>query len=279
MGDARSSKVAADSTQIEEVLINLCHNAIYAMGEKGLLQVSLGKESLVAESFSSPPNPPGGDYLKLTVTDTGVGMSPELIEKIYDPFFTTKPVGEGTGMGLSICHNIVKNHHGYLRVDSIPDQGSTFSAYFPITLANPDSEQKPVQEFMTDDLSTGNERILLIDDEESLAVSVGDFLEELGYSVTTQTDSQQALALFKSKPEHFDLVITDQTMPGLTGTELTLEILKLKPKLPIILCTGYSLSVSEEKAKQLGIKAFFTKPVDLPILAQKTRSILDRSKG
>ncbi len=277
--DARSAMIDADATQMDEVLINLCHNAVYAMNGKGLLTVSLSKESREEEFCSTTLEPSQNSYLKLTITDTGTGISAEILEKIFDPFFTTKPVGQGTGMGLSICNNIVKRHNGFMAVDSSPNNGSTFSAYFPILVSAHESNQQQAQEEPTEKLPTGSERILLIDDEEPLAQALGDYLVGLGYSVTTQTDSLKALALFESNPEQFDLVISDQTMPGLTGLELSLEMLKIKPQLPIILCTGYSANITEEKAKQQGIKEFFIKPLALPTLAQTTRNFLDGGKA
>ena len=180
-------------------------------------------------------------------------------------------------MGLAIYHNIMKSHHGYLTVTSEPARGSTFSAYFPLAAPQAAAAATPMAETIATTLPTGCERILLVDDEQSLADSLGDFLAEHGYTVSKQTDSQQALALFSADPDAFELVITDQTMPGLTGLELTSSLLQIKPDLPVILCTGYSRNLTEEKAKQLGISEFFMKPLNLPLLAQKIRTILDRA--
>lgn len=268
---AKNEKIEADSTQIEEVLINLCTNAIHAMGEKGLLTVALKKEVLQAGSLPDHPNTITGHYLKLTVSDTGSGMTRDVIDKVFDPFYTTKPAGQGTGMGLSISHGIVNKHNGYFTVSSAPGQGSSFSIYLPII----ESVQPPAPEKICTDLPRGSERILLIDDEESLAHSVGDFLIEHGFSVQLETDSTRALRLLKSEAEDFDLVITDQTMPELTGLELASEVLKSKPQQAIILCTGYSAALTEDAALTAGIKAVLMKPLDLSALPQTIRTVLD----
>lgn len=272
---AKDTMISADSIQIEEVLINLCNNAVYAMEEKGLLTVSLSKEPLATDGLPVAHELPENDYIKLTVEDTGSGMSPEVLEKIFDPFYTTKPIGSGTGMGLSISHGIIEKHNGCLIVDSTPRQGSVFSIYWPVLESIPDA----ANELIAEDLPTGNERILLIDDEESLAHSVSDFLMAHGYSVTTQINSRKALDLFKDNAEQFDLVITDQTMPNLTGVELATQLLNIKPELPIILCTGYSSKITEEKAKEVGIKAFFMKPLSLQGLVRITRKVLDEEES
>jgi CheY-like chemotaxis protein len=272
--DALPGIVNADSIQIEEVLINLCNNAIYAMGEKGLLSVSLSKQKLDANTPSMPPDVNPGEYLKLCIEDTGSGMSKEVLEKIFDPFFTTKPAGHGTGMGLSISHGIIKNHGGFLSADSEPEHGSRFSLYLPRVASIP--EERP--EKLHDDLPRGDEKILLIDDEELLADSVADFLREHGYVVSIETDSRKALEIFQQGAD-FDLVVSDQTMPELTGMELARALMKIRPHLPIILCTGYSASLTEEKALQAGAKALFMKPLALPELTRAIRTLLDEYKA
>ncbi len=273
--EARPKIIDADSTQIEEVLINLCHNAAYAMKEKGLLTVSLCQASQENLPHFDPTSAPSDACLKLTVTDTGPGIPADIMDKIFDPFFTTKPVGQGTGMGLAICNNIVQQHKGFLTADSQPGKGTTFSAYFPISASTGKSNPRLDEELTAEDLPTGDERILLVDDEPALAHATADFLVEHGYSVTIQTDSRKALALFAADPQQFDLIITDQTMPAMTGMELSKELLKINAESSIILCTGYSANMTEGKILQLGVKAFLSKPLVLPTLAKTIRNILD----
>ena len=270
---ARQEMIRADSTQIEEVLINLCTNAIYAMAEKGLLSVCLKKRHLEADSLARINSLRPGDYLELTVTDTGSGMSAEVIEKIFDPFYTTKPAGQGTGMGLAISHGIIKKHKGYLVVESSIGKGSSFSIFLPTIKSKrlPQLDANQVQ------LPTGSEKILLIDDEVPLAESLADFLREHGYRVSTETDSPKALQRLINNEERYDLLISDQTMPELSGLELATAVLQHKPEQKIILCTGYSASMNEQEALQRGIKAVFMKPIDLPGLTWKVRKLLDEN--
>jgi CheY-like chemotaxis protein len=197
-------------------------------------------------------------------------MSPGVLNRIFDPFYTTKEKGEGTGMGLSVVHGIIKSHSGEITVYSEPAKGSTFKVYLPAI------EQEVISESDTArPLPSGSERILFVDDEIAL-VNIGkQILENLGYDVEIRTSSHEALELFKVKSDKFDLVITDMTMPGMTGYQLTREILKIRPGIPIILCTGYSKQITEEKAKAIGIKAFAMKPVVARELAEIVRKVLD----
>lgn len=271
--DAQNEMIQADSTQIEEVLINLCTNAVHAMDEKGLLSVSLQKSRLTADSLPQINNLKSGEYMELTVSDTGSGMPPEVIEKIFDPFYTTKPAGQGTGMGLSISYGIIKKHSGYMVVESNVGKGSRFSIFLPISNA----KQLPQLHTNQRKLPTGNEKILLVDDEKALAESLADFLREHGYQTSIETDSREALQRLISSKEDFDLLISDQTMPELSGLELAAETLQHKPEQKIILCTGYSATMNEQDALQRGIKAVFMKPVDLPSLTRKIRNLLDEN--
>jgi len=266
--------VDADPIQIEEVLVNLCTNAAYAMGEKGLLTVSLSLESLQGGEFPMQPSSLTGDCFHMDITDTGSGMTPELIEKIFDPFYTTKPEGSGTGMGLAISHGIISRHNGILTVDSSLGEGSTFSIYLPL------SEHVTVDfhEEIWEEAFGGNEHILFVDDEETLARSISDYFIDYGYSVTYEVDSLKAVELFEQEPQKFDLIITDQTMPGKTGLELIQDVLAFRPDMPIILCTGYSATVTEAKALESGAKAFLLKPVNLPGMVKSARAILDSNK-
>ena len=212
-----------------------------------------------------------GTYVRLSVSDTGVGMTHELIDKIFDPYFTTKEVGKGSGMGLAVVLGIVKSHGGFIQAKSEPGKGSTFKVFFPWV------KEEVVKEKIDKDegVPTGTERILYIDDEEML-VDVGKvMLEGLGYSVTTEKDSYNALCLFQHDPARFDLVITDQTMPNIPGLELAERLLRIKPDVPIVLCTGYSGTVDESKAKKVGVREFLLKPIKRKVIAQVIRKVLD----
>ena len=224
--------------------MNLCTNASYAMREKGgTLDIELSDYS-VSPSNGDPHRIKPGLYARLTVRDTGTGMSPDIVNKIFDPFFTTKQLGEGTGLGLSVVHGIVKHSNGYITVESEPDKGSTFTVYFPMIAGELETDA-----VSDDELPTGSERILFVDDEEALVEMGEDILAELGYEVTSRMNGREALALFRLDPSRFDLVITDQTMPEMTGIELAKEVLAIRADMPIIMCTGFSHVVDADKAK------------------------------
>jgi len=265
--------VNADTTQLQQVLINLCTNAVHAMDEKGLLRVSLGKVDSASQSLPQGLGRQPGSYAKLSVSDTGCGIEKEHIARIFDPFFTTKEVGTGTGMGLSAAYGIVEQHGGVITVDSAPGQGTTFKIYLPFI----EGQQHEPKVNTEDSLPTGTERILFVDDEECIAESCCELLEYQGYTVTSTTNSSEALELFKKNPEVFDLVFTDQTMPKMTGTDLAKELLKIRPDVPIILCSGYAAKVSEEVAKGIGIREFCLKPMDIKKLATVARKVLDEN--
>jgi PAS domain S-box-containing protein len=268
-----NSAVLADLTQIHQVVMNLCTNASHAMQEEGgTLEVSLVDVEIDRDFADRHPGFLPGPYLQLSVIDTGHGMSPDVLNRIFDPFFTTKEKGEGTGMGLSVVHGIVKSHDGEVVVHSEPGKGTTFNIYFPIL------EKEEIQE--TDavlPLPVGNERILFIDDEPTLVHIGKQILERLGYEVEARTSSLEALELFKIKSEKFDLVITDMTMPKMTGDHLAREIIKIRANIPIILCTGYSKKISEGKAEASGVRALVMKPVVAEQLAKIVRKVLDES--
>jgi CheY-like chemotaxis protein len=251
--------VLADPTQIHQVIINLCANAAHAMRDKGgLLEISLQPVKLDAEAAAQFHNLAPGPYLKLSVKDTGHGMERHILEKMFDPFFTTKKPGEGTGMGLTVVHGIIKAHEGAIRVQSEVDKGSEFQVYLPRVGKTPAvgvSEGKIAE--------NGKEDILFVDDEEWLVEMWQEILGALGFRVTATTSSQEALEIFRRDPQAFDLVITDQTMPHLTGLELAQEVLSLRPQLPIILCTGFSELVTPEKAKKAGIREYIMKPLSI----------------
>ena len=251
------AQVLADPTQLHQVLINLCTNAEHAMrGRSGLLEVQVKTVEVDAEFAAAYPPLQPGSHVKLTVRDTGHGMAPQIQERIFEPFFTTKAHGEGTGMGLAVVHGIVTAHGGALAVESAPERGTRFDCYLPRC----DRAEMPAIPMEAVARGQGA-RILFVDDEPVLVQIWTAMLRNLGYCVTSHTDSREALEAFRGTPDAFDLVITDQTMPEMTGETLARELLRLRPTLPIILCTGFSYTMSEEKAIALGIRAFHTKPV------------------
>lgn len=267
----QSGMVLADPTQIHQVLMNLCSNASYAMREKGgVLEVSLADVDVDSDGAAlySGLNP--GAYLKLTVSDTGHGMDRAIIERIFDPFFTTKRPGEGTGMGLAVVHGIVKSYGGVLVVDSELGKGSTFNVFFPRVEGDFLPEIDSVAP-----LPKGKERILFVDDEEDLVAMVQQMLEPLGYGVVTKTNSLEALEVFKAQPDQFALVITDQTMPHMTGADLAKELMCIRPDIPIILCTGFSEIINADEAKALGIREFVMKPFTTSEITETMRRVLE----
>jgi CheY-like chemotaxis protein len=265
--------VMADPTQMHQVLMNLCTNAGHAMREKrGVLEVGLMTIDLDAAT-AQHLGLGHGPYVDLMVSDTGHGMERAVMERIFHPFFTTKGPGEGTGLGLSVVHGIVKSHGGAITVDSEPGKGTTFHMYLPRI------EMGEVPEALASaPVPTGSERILLVDDEKTLVEMVKQMLEVLGYKVAGRTSSIEALEAFRCRPDKFDLVITDQTMPNMTGETLAMEILKIRPDMPIILCTGYIGLISEEKIKAIGIRELVMKPVVGDDIARIIRQVLDQKK-
>lgn len=267
-------KIYADPTQIHQVLMNLCTNAAHALREKGgvlevaLVQVRL-KDEPILRTFTLDP----GNYLKLTVHDTGQGIEPLILTRIFDPFFTTKNRGEGTGLGLSVVHGIVTSHGGAIDVQSVPGEGTSFILYFPVL----ESVSETVAAAVVDAPPTGKERVLLVDDELALIEMGERILVYLGYQVTSRTSSIEALELFRDQPDNFDLVITDYTMPNMTGGELAKHILAIRPEMPIVLCTGFSEVFTEEKAQALGIKGYVMKPISIHDLAKICRIALEQS--
>jgi CheY-like chemotaxis protein len=251
--------------------MNLCTNADHAMrGSGGVLEISLEDVVIDSEFEARKLDVSPGAYLCLKVGDSGHGMLDDVRQRIFEPFFTTKGRDKGTGLGLAVVHGIVKNHGGAISVHSKPGKGTTFEAFLPII-----QNEKNACTDKNNQLPTGNERILLVDDEEALVDLGRQILERLGYSVVSRTSSVAALNLFKTRPTHFDLVITDMTMPNLTGDKLAAEILNVRPDIPIILCTGFSDQISEDKAKRMGIRKFIFKPIVMTDLAETVRSALD----
>jgi PAS domain S-box-containing protein len=269
---AEADIVLADPTQINQVMINLCTNAYHAMEETGgNLEIAVHNVVLEEDVVTIDPALVPGNYVKVTVSDTGKGISPQIIDRIFDPFFTTKEVGKGSGMGLSVVHGIIKSYGGAISVESEPGKGTTANLFFPVVEGEAVLESKPVGE----ESPTGNERILFIDDENSMVDMAQGILERLGYQVETKMSPVEALELFRSKPDQFDLVITDMAMPKMTGDILAKEILTIRPDIPVILCTGFTEKISEENAYEVGIKAFLSKPLVMREFAVKVRNVLD----
>jgi len=268
------SLVMSDPTQIHQILMNLCTNAGHAMEEKGgVLEVKLEDVELDSAFSAVHPDIESGPYVQLTVSDTGCGMSQEVMNKIFDPFFTTKEKGVGTGMGLSVVHGIVKSYGGAINVYSEPGKGSTFKVILPVAEKRMEPEieiEKPIL--------GGTERILFVDDEQPITNLAKQLLEPFGYKVETRTSSMEAFELFKIKPQAFDVVITDMTMPNMTGEELSKKIMTIRPDIPVILCTGFSQRISEKRAKNSGISAFIMKPFLADEMTRTIRQVVDKEK-
>ena len=265
--------VWADSTQMYQILMNLCTNASHAMMEKGgILQVNLENVELDLKFTSLYPDITPGSYLKLTVSDTGQGMPGDVLARIFEPYFTTKEKGSGTGLGMAVVHGIVKSHNGIIKAESEQGKGSSFYIYLPIIDNKKKSEKKSDKPLLT-----GNERILFVDDEDILVDLGKQLLTRLGYEVVAMTSSVEALELFRKKPDQFDLVITDMTMPDMSGDRLAKELKKIRADVPIIICTGYNSGISEYKANAMGIRAFIMKPLTMKDLSVIVRKVLDKT--
>jgi len=270
-----SRKVMGNATQVYQILMNLCTNAAQAMEtEGGSLDVTLKNIVIEGSSMTASLGLDGGEYVMIRVSDTGPGIPEEIQDTIFDPYFTTKAPGEGTGMGLSMVHGIVKSYGGKVSVESSLGNGAIFCVYLPVCMAE-EAEEHPTP---SGDAPSGLEHILLVDDEAPITKMLQHMLEHLGYTVTTRHHSMDALDLVKSDAEAFDLVISDMTMPVMTGDELARELLKIRPNLPIIVCTGYSKKISEESFKKIGIKAVAFKPIIKKDLAWIVRKVLDDAK-
>ena len=263
--------ISADPTQIHQILMNLGTNAYHAMEESGgTMDIELAEADLSTEEVAHEPGLAAGRFIRITVRDTGQGISPEMQAKIFNPFFTTKEVGKGTGMGLAMVHGIVRNHGGCITVESKPGEGAAFHVFLPAV-----EPQRMPQEAVVESLPTGSERVLFVDDEVMLVEMCRDMLGRLGYSVTAVDSSLEALEVFRRAPEDFDLVISDQTMPGMTGDDLARQILRIRPDMPIIVCTGYSSVLSEDKARAIGIRELLLKPILRKDISLVIRKVLD----
>ena len=264
-----------DATQIHQVLMNLCTNAAHAMREKGgILRVSLANVDLGEDDPAAGPGHGPRPYVRLTVSDTGHGMSQDVLDRMFDPYFTSKKPGEGTGLGLAVVHGIVESYGGFMRVHSAPGQGATFHVFIPRIEDMSGEEGAEVAPA----LPRGSESILLVDDEEPFIRVCRELLVYLGYQVDATTSSTEALKVFKMQPHKYDLVITDHIMPGLIGTELAQELLRIRPDIPVILCTGFSDSMAQENANCLGVRSLIMKPLVAHALAEKVREVLDRDR-
>ncbi len=263
--------ILGDFTQIHQVVMNLCTNAAHAMEDAGgILEVALTNETIYEDSAFRYPGLTPGPYVNLCVSDSGNGISPEVMDRIFDPYFTTKDVNKGTGLGLSVVLGMVKGHHGRIMVESKPGAGTKFKILFPAMEGHIKEQPKEHQV-----LPVGKESILFVDDEETLVNLNQQRLERLGYTVTGKTDPVEALEFFLGNPDRIDLIITDMTMPHMTGDKLAQEILKIRPDMLIILCTGYNERISKESALELGVRKYLEKPIEMANLARSVREVLD----
>lgn len=269
---AASDTVIASPIEIQQIIMNLATNALLAMQEKGgSLEINLS--DIDFEPDASAVDAESKQYLQIMVKDTGLGMTPDVMKRIFEPFFTTRKVGEGSGMGLAVIYGIVKNLDGTITVESEPERGSTFRVFLPKVKVKVKQEQKQIG------LPRGTERVLFVDDEPLLVEWGRETLEKLGYTVTAVRDARQALTVFSAGPFHFDLVITDQAMPWMPGSDLCAELLRIRKDIPIILCTGHSDLASPEKTKELGIQAFLMKPLTRQELASAVRRVINGDQG
>jgi PAS domain S-box-containing protein len=270
---AENSTINGDPTQIHRVLLNLSTNAHHAMeAEGGTLKIALSNVLKDANCTNQKPaNLAAGTYLKLSISDTGTGIPPELRDRIFDPFFTSKEQGKGTGMGLAVVHGIVKTHKGHIEVASTHKNGTTVDVYFPVAESNEDTFDTT----STNQLPCGHEHVFLVDDELQVVGFQKQMLERLNYTVTSRTSSLEAIKTFKANHAQYDAVITDMTMPYMTGDRLSAELKKIKPGIPVILCTGYNEKLSSTIAEEIGVEALLMKPVDKADLAIALRQVLD----
>ncbi|MBW2574452.1 MAG: response regulator [Deltaproteobacteria bacterium] len=265
--------VMADASQIHQVVMNLLTNAFHAMeDEGGKLEVILKEVELDVDDLKDPAMVPGS-YICLTVTDTGTGIDKSVVDRIFDPYFTTKEKERGTGLGLAVVHGIVKGFKGDISVYSEPGKETSFQVYLPVIRTRTETKETRV----ISPAQRGTERILLVDDEEQIVRMSQQMLERLGYHVTARTSSVETLKAFRAAPDKFDLVITDTTMPHMTGIQLAKKLMEIRPDISIIICTGFSEKISEDKAKAMGIRGYIMKPVVKSELAKKIREVLEQS--
>jgi PAS domain S-box-containing protein len=265
--DTQAGSIMADPTQVHQIVMNLCTNAMHAMqAEGGLLEVRLRQVSLSRDAARTRDLAAPGDYVQLTVSDTGCGMDARTRERIFDPYFTTKAKGKGTGLGLAVVHGIVESYQGAIAVTSTPGQGTRFDVFFPVT----DGDQRPMDTGDEEDFS-GRERVLFVDDEPMLVDLGRTILAKQGYQVTGMTDPREALAVFRQAPDRFDIVVTDLTMPGLTGDRLAEAIAAIRPDVPVLLCSGYV-----QHGSHPCLAGTLHKPLQMQGLSRAVREALDQ---
>jgi len=270
--NVHSDVIMGDPVQIQQIIINLCQNAVDAYtSQKGTIEIGLNTTYIT--SLYAHQGMQAGEYLKLTVKDAGTGMKPEVLDRVFEPFFTTKGVGKGTGMGLSIVHGIVKSHGGAISVETEQGKGSLFTVYLPVWDEKHQARASHIAESIPS--VKGKGKILLVDDEKFITSSLERALSSSGYQVAAFTDGSEALKEFRDKPSEYDLVITDLTMPGMTGIELTRRLQEIRPNIPIILCTGYKDVISQKEAESFGISGLLLKPSG----ANELKSAVRRALG
>ena len=266
-----NSVIIGNPTQVHQIFMNLCTNAAHAMEENGgILEISMEDVLVDNNTHGGTLDLAQGLYIEIKISDTGAGIAPDVVDFIFEPYFTTKAQGEGTGMGLAMVHGIVEEYGGKITVNTQLDKGTVFTIYLPISM-----QRKGRCSSASEELPTGTENILFVDDEVPIAKMGKQMLEKLGYSVTSITSSFEALELFRFKSDEFDMVITDMAMPKMSGEVLAVKLMKIRPDIPVILCTGYSSKISSETAKKIGIKAFAYKPIIKLDLARSIRKVLD----
>jgi PAS domain S-box-containing protein len=267
--------IIGNSTQINQLLINLCNNSIDALPEKGgTISIELLNATIDIQQTKHHTKLNPGQYAKLMVSDNGTGMDTAILDRVFEPYFTTKDIGEGTGIGMAIVHGIVESHGGAIAVDSKPGLGTTFTIFFPA--------HEGILEQKTDEVDiipVGDEYILYVDDEPSIAILGKRLLESLGYTTESTTDPEKALDMVRNDPNKFDLLITDMAMPNMTGDQLVIETLKIRQDMPIIICSGYSAKISEKEVADIGVHSYIMKPINKSELAKMVRKVLDGAKG
>ncbi len=274
--DQQTAIIMADPTGIQQVILNLCTNAAQATGAGGgCVEASLTEVQITSGDSFLQGDPGPGSYVRLRISDNGHGIDPKILPRIFDPYFTTREVGRGTGLGLSVVLGIVKDHRGAINIRSKPGCGTTFDVYFPVI----ETAADVCEPIGIPPLASGQgERLLFVDDEEAIVDVARRSLRHLGYKVTAVTDSRVAWELFARQPDCFDLLITDLTMPRMTGDRLACEVMRLRPDIPIIVCTGYSEHFTEEQSKAMGIAEYIMKPLVMKELARTVQQVLDRKK-
>jgi signal transduction histidine kinase/ActR/RegA family two-component response regulator len=273
--DAHCPPVLADPTQIHQVLMNLCTNAWHALPERdGVIEVRLQPTLVEGALAAVNPDLTPGPHVRLSVSDNGHGMSAGTLERIYEPFFTTKAVGKGTGLGLAMVHGIVKEHAGAIFVRSEPGKGTTFELYFP---ALPNVEMR-APEAPAEGAAGAGERVLYVDDDQLVGDALAELLSLMGFKTTHKLDPRAALALFESGPQEFDLLITDRAMPGMTGGELAAKVLRIRPEIPVLLLTGYADPAMEKELLAIGVREILGKPLSAQKLGEAVRRALDQRK-